>query len=445
MINHRQVVVSNFDAETLWRNDDLCKLPFIPDATSIKITLSLDEILFLLCRVDDVLITNKAFNQTFLQYLNSLGIFFQCNITDVPSDELDGKADIFKNLLKLSKLPDFSLPMTLEKGKLNTFALTDYSKQWCENWGIQNDYPDLDVIKTVNSKLYSYHLRNKLKIDIGSKVVESSNDLLIVGNEMLSDGSMVIVKDMFGVSGKGNILIHSVSMLKSVAKYIQKQENQEKKVQFLLEPLLEKELDFTCIAYIEPDGSHRIIDIQCMFANGFAYSGTCQLTPELKDRISNSNYIDIVSEVCSALYNSGYYGDVCIDSMMLKNKEIVPIVEINARKSMTYIKYNLDQFLSRHGLIGRFTYVPFNSPQGFTVEKLLNILSEQKLLFTLEGRAGVMPLSANTLNLMTNQVEVESSAKTKNKGRLYYAIVAEDMEAIEKISEVATTLMKEYK
>lgn len=447
MHNQRQVVAGNFDAETMWRNEVFCKLPFIPDTASINITSHLDEILFLLCGKEDILITNKAFDQTLLQYLNSLGIYFECNRKDVDQDVRNGQTDVFTNLLQYSKLQDILPNVILENRVLNTFAVTEAASKWCEQCKLQYDYPNMDIIKTVNSKLYSYHLRNELYIDVGSKLAMSSEDMMLIGNEILSAGKNVIVKDMFGVSGKGNILINSMSMLQRIVKFIQNQQNQGKKVEFLLEPFLEKELDFTCIAFINKDGSSSILDIQCMYANGFAYSGTAQLTLDLKEKIYQSNYVTVVSEVCKALYQSGYYGDVCIDSMILKNNEFVPVVEINARKSMTYMKYHLDQFLSKHNLRGKFTYAPFIAPIGFTVEKLINRISEQNLLFTLQSRTGIMPLSANTLNLIPTQEEegkVNALGKTKSKGRLYYAIVGESMEDIEKLSLVATAVLKEY-
>ncbi|BCJ93730.1 phosphoribosylglycinamide formyltransferase 2 [Anaerocolumna cellulosilytica] len=438
------VVAGNFDAETLWRDEELCQLPFIPDKASILITSALDELLFLLCKQGDVLLTNKAFDESLLNYVHQLGFSFYCNREDLAKDSNSrGQSDVLKNLLEytgeIKGVPHEGL---LDK-TFQTFAVTKHSKAWCKKEGINYNYPELPVIKTVNSKRYSYELRKSFDIDIGSRLAESTEELIAFGTAMLKEGNPVILKDMFGVSGKGNLLVNGEGILNRLVKYIKKQEEKGMKVEFLLEPFLQKEIDFTCIAFIEQDGTFRVLDIQYMQASGFAYSGTCELTKELKEKIFASNYIPIVERACKELYKAGYHGDVCIDSMLLPGGEFVPIVEINARKSMTYMKYCLDAYLRQFHQRAKFTYAPFHAPYGYTVENLLIMLEGEKLLYKPENGAGIMPLSANTLCLKKEMAE-DKGKNLKSKGRLYYGIIGETMAEIEGISSKVNLLLAKY-
>jgi hypothetical protein len=434
------VVAGNFDAETLWRDEKLCQLPFIPDKASIQITAALDEILFLLCKQGDVLLTNKAFDKSLLKYVQQLGFSFYCNREDLANDN-SGQNDVLRNLLEYAGKPEGLPGDGLIDKTFQTFAVTEHSKEWCEKERINYNYPELPVIKNVNSKRYSYELRKSFDIDIGSKLAESTEELITFGTAMLKEGNQVIIKDMFGVSGKGNLLVNGEGMLNRLVKYIKNQEEKGKKVEFLLEPFLQKELDFTCIAFIEPDGTFRLLDIQYMQANGFAYSGTCELTKELKDKIFESNYIHIVEQAGKELYKAGYHGDVCIDSMLLKSGAFVPIVEINARKSMTYMKYCLDAHVRQFHQRAKFTYAPFHAPYGYTVEQLLTRLEE--VLYKPENGAGIMPLSGNTLCLK-KEIAEDRGKILKSKGRLYYGIIGDTVEEIEEMSAKVNLLLAEY-
>lgn len=438
------VVAGNFDAETLWRDEKLCQLPFIPDKASTLITAALDEILFLLCKKGDVLLTNKAFDKSQLEYVLQLGFDFYCNQEDLSEEKSIGQADILLNLFKRSEDIKGIPKGILENKTFQTFAVTEFGKAWCQKKGINYSYPELAVIKEVNTKRYSYELRKELGIDIGSVLAESTEELRIMGTAMLKEGRSLIIKDMFGVSGKGNLLVNGEGMLSRLIKYIKNQEDKGKRVEFLLEPFLNKELDFTCIASIDADGKFNLLDIQYMQASGFAYSGTCELTNELKEKIYNSDYIQIAEKVGKELYEAGYYGDVCIDSMLLKNGEFVPVVEINARKSMTYIKYCLDSYVKQFHQRAKFTYAPFHAPYGYTVEELLTRLKKEKLLYKPDSRTGIMPLSGNTLCLKKEPAK-EAGAKTlKSKGRLYYGVIGNTQEELEELTIKADNFLKEY-
>ncbi|MFD2876798.1 hypothetical protein ACFTAO_13755 [Paenibacillus rhizoplanae] len=61
-----------------------------------------------------------------------------------------------------------------------------------------------------------------------------------------------------------------------------------------------------------------------------------------------------MEEACKDLFETGYHGEVCIDSMLLASGELVPIVEINARKSMGLINHHINQYVRQYSLFSFF-------------------------------------------------------------------------------------------
>ena len=112
-----------------------------------------------------------------------------------------------------------------------------------------------------------------------------------------------------------------------------------KRVRFVLEPFLRKALDFSCQFRIEDDGQVTVISVQELVNNGLAFGASCSARPEFLDRLERDGYFQLIEQIGSLMYADGYWGDVCVDSMILEDGALAPLVEINARKSMSLIKH----------------------------------------------------------------------------------------------------------
>ncbi|MFD1906532.1 hypothetical protein ACFSQ7_25010 [Paenibacillus rhizoplanae] len=60
--------------------------------------------------------------------------------------------------------------------------------------------------------------------------------------------------------------------------------------------------------------------------------GSESMEEEERMVLERAGYFDVMIQVANDLFKDGYFGPVCIDSMVLKDGTLVPIVEINARK-----------------------------------------------------------------------------------------------------------------
>ncbi|MEI7024452.1 hypothetical protein [Paenibacillus sp. y28] len=433
-----------FDAETLWRDERLAKLPALPDAQSGRIVQAMDELLFLFSRDQDVVLTRYPMNEAHVHYLRDLGFQFSCNRdplaagspdSPAPDKRSDAASNIFHQLTaSFEKLSGQSL---IPAGAvLEPFAVIDGLDAVRKQYGLLCDAPSLEIMRQVNSKLYSTQLKDTLGIPNISSIVTSMEELEEVGNRLIAGGPFLI-KDTFGVSGKGNLLIQTPSMLQRMLSYLRGQVTSGKELLFILEPLLDKRTDFSCQFYIGMNGSFHVLSVQQVLNTAFAYLGSVTASGELLEQLEAGGYFEIMRQTARQLHNSGYFGHVCVDSMLLADGEIVPLVEINARKSMSLLKRQVDLFLAGAGASCQLSHVSVIGGSGrASFEDVLYAMKRRGMLFDRSRERGIIPLSANTLTVNQDQAE-------RCKGRLYVALVDPEAEGREQLLEQLKHLLQE--
>lgn len=435
------VIYGEFNAEKYWRNENMSKLPEIPDIQIENIIKAMDELLFTLCSKEDTLITRYKVDPVQRKYLMSIGFSFQCNNTDLTEDT--SKEEKNKNIceLMLEKYDDPCIKKLIsENTNMVAFAVLPESSKLSQKYRLEFDSPNIDIIKKVNSKIYSSNINKRLNSKYPFQIVNSSEEVYEEGMKYLNKYT-IMIKDSFGVSGKGNLMISNEGILQRISKYVSNQEKAGKSVEFIIEPFLEKEQDFSCQFFIDKLGTIEILSTQEVRNIGSAYNGSYTPNKEFMDFISSKGYFSIIQEVGNQLYQDGYYGDVCIDSMILKNGDIVPIVEINARKSMSLIKHNIDKYVMRFDLNCCFTFLNVTFSSDITYKQILEEMNGNTLLFKPGMDKGIIPLSANTLFINRH---LDKSGKIKTyKGRLYLAMLyKKEEERVDILKEITNLLNK---
>ena len=422
----KRIYCAAFDAEQYWRDAQLSKLPFFPDRDAQRIVSAMDELMFLFCQPGDAVITRKPFNPVHEHYLHSIGFDFKRNEFDLdPKSEQD--KCVFQLLVE-SEDRSRMKPLLSDQAILEPFAVLPYAANVCESYNLLCLSPGIEMVQKVNSKSYSHEMKDRLNIRNVGLVVHSSEELQLMGQKLLSTGDFLI-KDLFGVSGKGNLLIPSIQILERIVSYIASQEQKGKTTQFILEPLLNKREDFSCQLYISTEGVITILAVNKLLNVDFAYTESCTPDQPFMQVLEEGNYFTLMEKVANELFKDGYYGHVCVDSMILEDGEIIPLIEINARKSMSLIKHQVDRYLQRHELKGNLSFLSVsNEDPNFSYEQLLNTMEKEGLLYSLRTGKGIFPLSANTL-------EVNKQIKKAAKGRLYYSLVSKDEEEKKLLNE----------
>ncbi len=440
----RRVVSGTFDCETYWRDENLAKLPFIDDKQMNYIVSVMDELLFVFCNESDILCTRYKMDEAHKHYLSELGFCFINNDQHLIASYTKTKEKMKENVSQLlieNKDSTYFKSLIQEGMTYSPFSVLQESQEVCALYKLTYDHPTIDIIKKVNSKAYSTRYNNKAEMKNKATIVYSAEELEQVGNEYLKT-SKFLIKDIFGVSGKGNFLIESLSVFNRIVDYLKIQEKRAKNVILIVEPFLQKDFDFSCQFYIDKNGQSKVLSVQKLMNNNFAYQGSFTANEVFLDELNNNGYFNEIQNVSNQLFQDGYFGHVCVDSMTLKDSSIIPIVEINARKSMSLIKHSIDKYVSQFSLKCCFTYFALSYSRDISFEEILDKLDSEDLLFKKGKRNGIIPLTSNTL-LINKKINTNEDNKKVVKGRLYIAIVYKEEHQQIPLNEKIRNFLKE--
>ncbi len=437
--------MGTFEAELHWREHNLATLPALPDKEAERIVTAMDELLFAFCKPGDLLLTRYAMEPCQRDYTAALGFDFTTARTDLEqpvranltssTQPLHGGGQLLQQSRTTEQQPMSVFRLLYEHGQsiadqlpiagtiLSPFAWVPYISESSQRFGIQARQPLLETVRTVNTKHYSAQMKERLGLANPGVLIRSAAELELLGTNFLQDGSFMI-KDNYGVSGKGNLHIDSPALLQRIVNSIRKQEQKGRNVQFVLERYSHKERDFSCQFHITEQGDIDILSVQWLANSQFAYRESLSPDIQFMDRLESSAYFDTMMEIGRQLYQDGYFGHVCIDSMTLIDGSIEPMVEINARKSMSLIKNSIDRYLRQYGLVGNMTNYTVSHDGTFTYEQLLIELEHRGLLFLPERGGGILPLTSAAWSVNHRDAPTGS----KHKGRLYLSAVAADEE-----------------
>lgn len=399
-----RIISGNFNAEAFWTTPQMATVPSIRDTNTDIVSEGMQELLFAFCACGDCLLTREAFNPELKSYLKTIGFNFN-NIAVNCWEEAAPNAALF-SIVGNDICVDFALDT-----QLLLFGAQEEAAEWASAHKIVYRYPPISVIHRVNSKCFSWEVRKALNCDYPTVHIISEKHFEKEAERFFSNGKPYIVKEPMGVSGKGNFVVDDDRLHRYMLRHVKKQAAAGKHIDYLLESYLPKKMDFSCVAEVSETGDIHLLGVQQIAVSNLAYTGTRDLDPSLLNLLEQSNYEETIISSCKIFYEAGYFGFLCFDSMVLEDDTIIPIVEVNARYSMSQIKWALDARLKsdkmKHTMLGQ---VDVLHPSAFNIEQLLDAP------FIFRGESGVVPLSANA---------VYSQHYQQIKGRLYYYILAQ--------------------
>jgi hypothetical protein len=374
-------------AEAFWEDPGLARLPSLPAPLPDDAVAGMDELLLALCEPGDALVTLRPFDPDHAAYLCDLGFaadLHACGLGAVPpvcqALATGGELSWFRDVAR--------------GAALSPWAVTPHTAALRERLETAAPLPDVEVVRRVNSKVWSTRLRDRLGLPNPGIVVERAEEL---GEAAARLGGPVLVKEALGVSGSGLVAVASPERLERLITALRAQEARGRRVLLVVEPLFERAFDFSAQLTVDRAGRVTLDSIQAMHNRGFAYGASAPPEPALLAVLERAGYEAIVREAARALYAEGYFGPVCVDSLVTREGEVVPIVEINARQSMGRINSRLDARFEAWGRRSWLTgeRVTAASPTGGA--PLLAALAARGLLWRPAAPGGVVPLGLRSL------------------------------------------------
>lgn len=392
-------------AEAFWADPDLARLPSLPAPLPDDSVVGMDELLLALCGPGDALVTLRPFDPALAAYLKETGIE-----ADLLSCGPAAEPPVCRALAADEDLGWFR--EAARGAALSPWAVTPLTTALRESIGPDAPLPDAEVVRRVNSKVWSARLRERLGLPHPGIVVESAEGLEAAAARL---GGAVVVKEEHGVAGSGSVAVASPERLRRLAASLHAQEERGRRVLLVVESLFERAFDGSAQLTVAADGTVTLDAIQGLHNRGFAYGASAPPEPALLAALARAGYEDVVRAACRELHAEGYFGPVCVDSLVTTEGEVIPIVEINARHSMGRLNSRLDARFREWGRRSWLTGVRVVASEPAGGPRLLAALDECGLLWRRQG--GVVPLGFRSLPHGGS-----SGDGTSRSGRLWTAV-----------------------
>ncbi|MBP5221758.1 MAG: hypothetical protein J6Z35_01190 [Lachnospiraceae bacterium] len=390
----KKVYLGSFNAEAYYAEEGYCRLPvFSLGGQKNNLFDAMDELMLPMLEKDDALITKYAVDKTFADYYGSEMQHFTAYSCMQAPNEGEPEGSIF-HIIDQMRDENIVRELTEEKNQIVEYSLIPDCYELYRHLNIGGlNKPSMEIVKRVNNKAYSNQLRNMLDLPCKGTVAGSAEEFADICSKMLEQYKAILVKDIYGVSGQGIIVVQNDYMIKRMTKHFASQKYE--RFAFLLEPYLDKDRDFSCQFSIGEDGEIRIQGYQENNNRKFTYLGSEFLSEEELMRL-DPGYNDAIRRIGGRMYEDGYHGPVCVDSMILKDQTVIPLVEINARLSMGRFNLMTCNTLKKYGTRSNLLFFKTSRKEKIGFEQLLDRLEQAGILYRKGAPCGVIPMAPNT-------------------------------------------------
>jgi len=194
--------------------------------------------------------------------------------------------------------------------------------QWAKGHRLQYSMPPWEVVRTVNSKEFSFLQGPKLP---GASLLRTQQE---VAAWIATTPGPKVLKSCFGVSGRGHAL------LPCDPKRIERLG-----LPVIGEPWVSRQLDFSTQWLIGAEISYLGATICVCDARG----------KYVENRVGDVHiphleaHLEVAYPILQKMQAMGFFGNVGIDAFIYDDNKLHPIVEINARKTMGYVALRFQQ------------------------------------------------------------------------------------------------------
>ncbi|MEV6596736.1 hypothetical protein AB0M36_07700 [Actinoplanes sp. NPDC051346] len=390
------VHLGTFDAERWWRPADLAELPAVgmSDGRSVA---SMDELLAAFCAPGDLLITRAPMAAGLTASLAAAGIDFTHHYL---GPDVDAEGDTAEALVRR----DPALCSDLRSCRsLAPYAVLPDTSALAGYVGHAQQLPAAGTAAEVNSKVWSNAVATDLGVAGTATVVRSTSELIA---EVSARDGAAVVKDPFGVSGKGMLEIDNARRLQRIGAALDRQCADGRRIELLVQDRYECRTNFSTQLTVGSDGTVDVLGVQVMRNVGFRYAGSAPASAGFVRELTKRGYFETVAAVGERLVTAGYRGPVGIDSALLVDDTLIPVFEVNARRSMGLLCLTLDRRFGEFGLTCRLVDRTLRVAPGLGIDDVVDALHRHGLEYDGGDTPGVLVLAGSTLSAPSGRVHM---------------------------------------
>jgi hypothetical protein len=432
------LLLGNFEVEDEWATDEI-GLPSAGGRGAAAVVNRMDEFALLLAGKGDAVVLKTAPDPDHLAYLDGIGLDLpEILLTDVHDPAHSVSVDALRSPRLLAQLA----ALARTGAHLLPHGMSRLEERLCASTGLVPALPPAALVKFVNSKIYSRRLAAELGLPQAPgaecESVEQFVEAVAFTARSLRSGRRVGIKDAFGVSGKGIVVIDDERRLDQLVRMVTRraQRSGDQRISVVLEEWADKALDLNYHFTVGRDGAVRFDFVkEALTAHG-VHKGH-----RMPARISAAHVAqlrDAADRLGARLAADGYHGPVGVDAIVTRSGELLPVLEINARNNMSTYQTGLqERFLPAESVaLARQYDVSLTAPIRFAVlhDRLAG------LLFTPDSGRGLLVNNFATVNAAA---PAESTGRPF-AGRLYGLLIASGQDELDELDRaIANRVPKE--
>jgi hypothetical protein len=345
--NARLVFVCNFEVETEWARGHT-GLPTTGLSGSSLMVQRMEELGALLAGPDDVLLLKHPLDRQYCAHLEGIGVALPAVLVpehvhhgrSTAEDMLDSP-EALGRLTELGRRGAYLLPM----------GTSVHEQKLAEVAGLPLAVPDAAVFERVNSKVYGRRLTETAGLRcVPGVCCESVGELarhLQASQERIEQGHPVVVKDAFGVSGKGLVVLDTLAKAARLTAMLERSARRrgDEGIEVVIEEWLDKRFDLNYQISITRSGDVSLDFIKQALTDAGLHKGHL-MPPDLAPALLAELAV-AAKAIGDALSADGFWGIAGIDAILDAGGCLYPVLEINARLNMsTYQGRVVERFSS---------------------------------------------------------------------------------------------------
>lgn len=413
----------NFEVEVHWARGHV-GLPAPGGAALSPVVRAMEQLGALLAGPDDLLITSAPLDKDYRDYVHGLGLRTP---TVVVADDLDPAASTTRRALnspdvlaRLGELADAG-------GAFLPMGVSADEQALAEKSGLRLAVPDAVTAERVNGKIYGRRLTEAAGLrPVPGHCVERVGEL----DEVLranppSAERKVVVKDSYGVSGKGLVVLDSPAAAGRLMRLVRRraERNADDRLHVVVEHWLPKRFDLNYQFTIDATGRTTFDFVKQAITVKGVHSG--HLMPPDLDAAQLGELHEAAQAVGARLYADGFTGVAGVDAILGLDGLLYPVLEINARLNMSTYQGRVTEKLHRPGQLALAKHYTLRLDASLDFPTVHTVLNDQ-----------VVVTCFGTVN-------ANATAEPPFEGRLYTILFAPDRTALTELDEYTAAALRE--
>jgi D-alanine-D-alanine ligase-like ATP-grasp enzyme len=425
----RFVWLCNFQVETEWARNYI-GMPAVPVSATSATVQRMEQLGALIASADDHLLLGTGLDEEYCRYLEAIGLTVPGQLVagaaepgTRTTDAVLGSPGLMRRLRELGERGAFLMPM----------GNSAQEQKLADATGLRMAGPDVGTFERVNSKIYSRRLTEELGLRaIPGYTCETVGDLIAALEEPPSTDRPVIVKDAYGVSGKGLFVLDTPAKAQRLVRMAGRraQKTGIDTLHVVVEQFLSKRFDLNYQFTIDRAGQVRLDFVKEALTAGGVHQG--HIMPSALTAAQRQDVEEAAERIGKRMHADGFFGVVGVDALLGTDDLIYPVVEINARLNMSSYQARLTErflrpahvALARHYQLQLYRTVSFSEVRDELGDLAAAPAAGRGLVITCFGT-----------------VNAQSAASAPFPGRLYTMLFAADRtELAELDARVSTAL-----